>query len=754
MTEETLSLSVSGMTCAACAASVERVLSKLDFVENASVNLPMEKVNILFSREITEFDSDTCVKQIEGAGFGAKELASPLSVREENEKSVKKQLNRVITAFSLSIPVFFLTMVIEDFGTIGSLNLRLTLAMIPSLVIYSYSGAEFHRRAWKSILRGTANMDVLVHLGTSVAMIWSCAVTLSPLISPSSVFFENSSHVFFDGASFIISFVLLGNYLESNAKLKATDAVHGLMRLQPKQASIIQEDGTILLMPVSDIPRGSVLRVLAGDTIPLDGVVEKGSALLDESMMTGESYPVMKTYGDTVVAGTIVMDSTLVIRTNSLVQETMLAKVITLVDEAQNGKAPIQRLVDRISAIFVPVVVSLAILASVFWLIFAEELATKSSMSSAEISVMVLVSSLVIACPCALGLATPTALVVGTGQGAKFGLLIKGIEALEKSHSTTVVVLDKTGTITEGSPVVKGVNVLNGDREEILSISSGLEFESTHPIASAIHHECDKSDYSRLKIDDIETQPGLGLSGKLGSHQVRIGNVDLMRSSGIDISDKLDEKLATRAENGITIVLVAKEDVILGWIEIFDKIRDTSKSSIDELRKNGIDVVMLTGDRIEVAKSVASSVGIENIIAGVKPDQKAEYIRDLQQNGTVAMIGDGINDAAALAIADVGIAMGSGSEIALESADIVLVRNDLSDAVAALDLGRSTMKKIRENLVWAFMYNVLGIPLAMGVLFPSTGVLLPPAFAAAAMSMSSVSVLGNSLRLKSWKPSV
>jgi Cu+-exporting ATPase len=423
------------------------------------------------------------------------------------------------------------------------------------------------------------------------------------------------------------------------------------------------------------------------------------------------------------------------------------------VDEAQMGKAPIQRLVDRIASVFVPVVVVAALLASAVWWFMADTLAPDSMMSSSEMAVMVLVSSLVIACPCALGLATPTALVVGTGRGARYGLLIKGIEALEQAHATSTIVLDKTGTITAGTPRVSHIELLDGDVEELVCLASALEVESTHPIAGAVHTAWENMGYARPDVNDIHTLPGLGMVGMLDGEAVAVGNLDLMLEVLTEVPAELDEQVAKRARRGVTVVLVAKGQRLFGWLEISDRVRETSAAAVKRLKQAGIEVVMLTGDREEVAQTVGDAVGITNIVAGVKPDEKAEHVRRLQASGVVAMIGDGINDAAALTVANVGIAMGAGSEIALESADIVLVRNDLADAVAALELGRATMTRIRTNLAWAFVYNLIGLPLAMGLLFPWTGWLLPPAFAAAAMSLSSVSVVSNSLLLRWWQPS-
>jgi len=751
MDERQLSLSVTGMSCAACVASVEQVLSGVDGVASVSVNLPLEKAIITLDTPSSDALRKTCINTVEGAGFGASELIPALKARRINEERVAAQRRKVGLAFALAVPVFVLSMLLDDMGSLGPLDLRLSLAMLAALPVYALSGAEFHRNAWASLRRGTANMDVLVHLGTTVAMLWSSLVTLAPLLNFLPEFVGEADHVFFDGAAFIIAFVLLGNYLEARAKLKATDAVHGLMRLQPKEAWVVVDEGTVAT-PVDEIPRETLLKVRAGETVPLDAVVEEGDATMDESMMSGESFPVRKTPGDAVSAGTVVLDSTLLVRTTALVGDTMLAKVIRLVDEAQMGKAPIQRLVDRISAVFVPVVVVAAVLAAAVWWFMADSLAPNSSMTPVEMSVMVLVSTLVIACPCALGLATPTALVVGTGRGARYGLLIKGIEALEQAHGTTTVVLDKTGTITSGSPRVSHIELLDSDVEELLCLASSLEVESTHPIAGAVHTAWENLGYPRPEVEDVRTFPGLGLVGSLQGEAVAVGNLELMEELLSELPENVEEHIAVRARRGTTVVLVAKGQRLLGWLEFSDRIRETSEAAIRRLKQAGIKVVMLTGDREEVAQTVAETVGITEIVAGVKPHEKADHVRRLQENGVVAMIGDGINDAAALTVANVGIAMGAGSEIALESADMVLVRNDLADAVAALELGRATMARIRTNLGWAFVYNLIGLPLAMGVLFPWTGWLLPPAFAAAAMSLSSVSVVGNSLILRGWKP--
>lgn len=751
-----ITLRVGGMTCGACVASVENVVSKVEGVVQVSVNLPLEKATIVAkdSSQLDELKSTT-IAAIERGGFTASDLVPALQVRDDAIEDARLQGKKVVVAFALTIPIFILTMLSPDFGKIGEVDKRLLLAMISILPVYFWSGWEFHSRAWKSLRKGSANMDVLVHLGTTVAVIWSGAVTIAPMINNAPNLLLQAEHVFFDGAAFIITFVLLGNYIEARAKLRATDAIHSLMRLQPKQARVISDEklGHTEVVDVDQISKGTLIKILAGETIPLDGELIECKASIDESMMSGEPYPVRKKSGDIANAGTIVLDGTIILRVTALSTDTMLANVIQLVEDAQMGKAPIQRLVDRIAAVFVPVVTVLAIVASLYWWQFGDSTAAQFSMTSAELAVMVLVSTLVIACPCALGLATPTALVIGTGVGARYGLLIKGIEALEKSHKIDTMVVDKTGTITSGKPRVSHIELLDTEVKEILSIAAALESESTHPLSQAIQTSWSNVTSDKPTISDIQTVAGCGLLGDMQGELVAIGNVSMMQDVGIEIDEQLSKKLASAAAKGVTIVLVSVGTRLLGWIEARDRVRSTSAMAVKKAKQMGMEVIMLTGDRLEAAQSIANTVAIDQVIAGVKPAEKADHIKQLQSQGkTVAMIGDGINDAAALTVADVGLAMGAGSQIALESADIVLIRDDLIDAVSALQLGKATMSRIRTNLLWAFGYNVIGIPLAMGLLLPWTGWLLPPAFAAAAMSMSSVSVVSNSLLLKWWKP--
>ena len=742
-----LNLRVTGMTCASCVASVESIVSNLEGIDSVRVNLPLEKATIRWSEGANE-DLGAVRDAISKGGFGSEEYVDPKKYRQESLESANKMGLQVIISLILTVPTFFLTMFVGDLGQVYDLDSRLFLALILSSIVYFYAGMEFHKGAWQAILSGRANMDVLVHIGTTTAMSWSSLVVFAPYLDFLPSIFSSTTHVFFDGAAFIISFILLGNWLEARAKLRATDAVFSLMDLKAKTGSIINSDDSVSEAPVEEILIGTEILVKVGQTVPLDGIVVKGAASMDMSMMTGESNPVFVKENDLVMGGTIVLDSAIHIKSTKYHDDTVLANVINLVDEAQMGKAPIQKLVDRISAVFVPVVVICAILASLTWMFFSEGY---GDYNSTELAIMVLVSTLVIACPCALGLATPTALMVGTGVGAQYGLLIKGIDALQNSYNTNTLVLDKTGTLTVGTPSITNIKSISSDENNILAIAASLESASTHPIAKAISQAHLENSEELISFDRIENIGGMGLVGYLDNQEYAIGNQPLMEEKDVFVSNHIEELVNVLSTS--TVVFVSKGNKLLGWIEMKDKLRETTNLAISKAKDLGLKVIMLTGDRAETALTISKEVGITRFEAEVKPDGKAEFVKKLQAEGaSVAMIGDGINDAAALAVADVGIAMGAGSDIALEAADIVLLRDDLLDVVSTLDLGKATMGKIRGNLAWAFVYNLIGIPLAMGVLISSTGWLLPPAFAAGAMALSSVSVVLNSLTLRSWKP--
>ena len=739
---------IEGMTCASCVASVDSIISNVSDVDHVRVNLALEKAVVRWKDEAL-LDHSAIEDAVNGGGFSASSMPTPQRIREERELEVRQQGRRAGFALALAFPTLFITMFVSDLGSSNGMNSNWLIGFLLTLPVYLYSGQQFHTGAWKAIGNGRANMDVLVHLGTTTAFFWSTLVMFEPVLPFLPEIFANTEHVYFDGAALIIAFVLLGNYLEGRAKLQATDAVFSLMDLQPKTANVVNDDETTTKTPVEEIEPGTAILVKTGQTIPLDGRVLDGSALIDMSMMTGETYPVRARVGDEVIGGTILIDAPLTIETTQPYHQTILSNVINLVDEAQMGKAPIQRFVDRIAAIFVPIVIACALVAVAYWSLFSDGYGSRTG---GEIAILALVSTLVIACPCALGLATPTALMVGTGTGARYGLLVKGIEALEHSHATTTLVLDKTGTLTTGKPKVSHIEFIEGEVREILSIAASLEHGSTHPIADAITTAWSNVTSQRPEVSNVQNVGGMGIVGELDECIVAIGNETLMEKYGVDLAPRLED-IQRASAKGVTISFVSKGKELLGWIEVSDALRPSTKSALKHAKRNNLEVIMLTGDRVEAAEQIAKECGIEHVVANVRPDEKADFIGSLKEQGKhVAMIGDGINDAAALATADVGIAMGAGSDIALESADIVLLRNDLMDAMSALELGRITVKKIRTNLWWAFIYNIIGIPLAMGLLLPWTGWLLPPAFAAAAMSLSSISVVANSLTLKWWRP--
>ena len=753
MNDNLLRLEVNGMSCAACVASVERIVGNVDSVKAVAVNLALNTASIQLKITPSNEVVDEIIQAIDKGGFTANQQNQSEPLRERMVKRVNSEGRKAALALILALPTIYLTMIAGDMGETSDFDTRLLLALIMTIPVYFWSGMAFHTNAWKAIRRGGANMDVLIHLGTTVAFFWSVGVTLAGKFTGMPTVFADAEHVFFDGVVFIIGFVLLGNYLEAGAKLKATDAINSLMSLQPKQARIVADDDYTEMVPISVVKPQSLVKVLTGETIPIDGVLEDCKVSIDESTMTGEAYPVRKQTGQEVFAGTIVLDGTVYIRTDKPADESLISNIIKLVEDAQSGKAPIQRLVDKISAIFVPVVILLAIVGGIFWATIGHTWVDNPMNSGFELALMVIISTLVIACPCALGLATPIALVVGTSVGAKHGLLIKGIDALESVHKSNVMVVDKTGTVTLGRPKVSHIEIIDCEVKEILSIAAALEQESNHPLAAAIISSWSNVTKDKPSISDIRTLPGMGMVGEYDGKVAAAGNQELMVEVGVSFSTELAERIQSSTRKGISIVMVCHGNKLLGWIEFSDLVRDTSALAVKRAKQMGIEVIMLTGDNENSAKSIAEEVGIETVIANVKPDEKADQVKSLQQDGkNVIMIGDGINDAAALSIANVGIAMGAGSDIALDAADFVLIRNDLIDAVSSVELGKATMRRIRTNLAWAFSYNTLGIPLALGIMLPVTGFLLPPAFAAAAMALSSVSVVSNSLILRWWNP--
>jgi len=721
---------VTGMTCATCVQNIETALSGLDGVVSASVNLASEKAYVRYNPEMVTVAG--LKKAISDAGYKAvpaDEKAGDYE-RQARDREQRRLVLLLIFSFSLAIPVFVLSMVMPfDSSADNWLLLGLTTP-VQFLV-----GWQFYVGTYKALRNRRANMDVLIALGTTAAYVYSLLVTAMPAT------FEGD--VYFDTAALIISIVLLGRYLEARAKGRASEAIKKLMGLRPKTASIIV-DGVETHVAVEDVEVGQIVVVRPGERIPVDGMVVEGASAVDESMLTGESMPVDKKTGDGVVGATINKDGMLKFRATKVGKDTALAQIIRLVEQAQGSKAPIQRLADSVAAVFVPVVITIAVIAFIAWFVILG----KPFVFALEAAISVLV----IACPCALGLATPTAIMVGTGKGAQNGILIKSAASLERAYRIDTIVFDKTGTLTEGKPVVTDVVSLGGASEaDILRLAASAEKGSEHPVGQAIVAAARKEGREPSDPESFQALSGRGVLATVEGKEVLLGNRILMNDNGVQTANV--EETVTGLENkGKTVMLVALERKVAGLIAVSDTLRDNAAEAIGQLQRMGLETVMITGDNQRTAEAIAREVGMEKVLAQVLPDDKAREVQDLQAGGkVVAMVGDGINDAPALAQADIGIALGSGTDVAMESGDVVLVRNDLRDVPEAIRLSRYTISKVKQNLFWAFAYNTLGIPIAAGVLYPWTETLLNPVIAAAAMAFSSISVVSNSLLMNRYR---
>ncbi|HXE57513.1 MAG TPA: heavy metal translocating P-type ATPase [Gemmatimonadales bacterium] len=774
-----VTIPVSGMTCAACSARVQRALERTAGVRSAGVNL-------LTSRATVEYDPavvsvDRLVEAIRATGYGA-ELPEPAAdpaaaldaaeaARAEEGRELRRKLAVSLVAGVLTMvlglplmhaggagspdPLARLTMPLDEalaaaapwlYGLpAAALRYLLLAATIP---VVFWAGRHFYTRAWAAFRQHAADMNTLIAVGTGAAFLYSLAATLAADWLRARGL---EPQVYYEAVVWIIALILLGNLLEARARSRTSGAIRRLMGLRPDTARVVR-DGAEVEVPAAQVRVGDVVVVRPGDRVPVDGEVLEGTSAVDESMLTGEPMPVPKQPGDRVVGGTINGRGAFRFRALAVGSDTVLARIIRLVQDAQGSKAPIQHLADRIAAVFVPVVLSIAIATFVLWYDFGPEPAALRALAAA-------VTVLIIACPCAMGLATPTAVMVATGRGAELGILIKGGEALQRAHEVDLVVLDKTGTITEGKPRVTDVVPRSdgaGGAEELLRLAGSLERLSEHPLAEAVVAAARERGVPLADPAAFEARAGRGVVGSVDGRGVLVGSRRLLAEHGADPAP-LDEAAARLASGGRTLVYVAVEDApAAGWraaglLGVADPIKPTSREAVERLRAMGIEVVMLTGDHAGAARAVARQVGIERVIAEVLPDRKLEEVRRLQEEGSVvAMVGDGINDAPALAQADVGIAMGGGTDVALETGTIALMTGDLRGVPRAIALARRTMRVIRQNLFWAFIYNVLGIPIAAGVLYPAFGLLLTPAMAAAAMAVSSVSVVTNSLRLRGY----
>ncbi|HEU4880315.1 MAG TPA: heavy metal translocating P-type ATPase [Gemmatimonadaceae bacterium] len=749
---ERIDLPVTGMTCAACAARIERSLAKAEGVAEASVNLATERAMVRFDPAVTGVDK--IVETIRSAGYdaiipaaepltlGDQEDAQSVARREEYEKLRRK----FWIAAALALPVLIIAMshgriAALDFAGAGWLQFVLTTPVI------FYSGAQFYRGAWAALRHRAADMNTLIALGTGAAYVYSVAALFAPSMFSARTMSGMSGPmgppIYFEAAAVIIALILLGRMLEARAKGRTSEAIKRLIGLQAKTAMVIR-DGREVETAIERVVPGDVIVVRPGERIPVDGIIRDGTSSTDESMLTGESLPVEKEIGSTVFGGTINRTGFFRFEATKVGRDTMLARIVDLVEKAQGSKAPIARLADKVSGIFTPVVLCIAVATFAIWFVLAP-VETRFTLALVNF-----VAVLIIACPCALGLATPTAIMVGTGVGAEHGILVRSGESLETAHRISTIVLDKTGTITSGEPAVTTIESIGITESELLSIAAAAELGSEHPIARAIVQAARERKVSIGHPMRFEAMPGQGMRAEIAGQSVVIGNPALIAGLGIDTTS-IGAIVDRIAANGGTPVVVTVDKRIAGVIGVADQVRPESRGAIAAMQKMGIEVVMLTGDNKRTADAIARQVGVNRVLAEVMPADKAAEVKRLRDGGeVVAMVGDGINDAPALAEADVGIAVGTGTDVAIEASDITLLRGDLRRVVTAIALSRATISTVKQNLFWAFVYNVIGIPIAAGLLYPVTGWLLSPVIASAAMSLSSVSVLTNSLRLKSF----
>ena len=738
---------LSGMTCAACAMTVEMAVKDLETVEDVSVNLATERLSLVPKEG---FDSQQVLDAVAEAGYQAEEKGKDRLSHVSEEATMKaKELERkkqeLLILLLTSLPLLYISM-----GSMIGLPLPSFLDHMAHPLVFVLSqllltlpavwiGRGFYQRGFRNLIKRHPNMDSLIAVGTGAAFFYS-------LYSVGQVFLGYHAFVhqlYFESVAVIIALVLLGKYLESSAKGRTSQAIQSLLELVPSQATVIRY-GEAVTIDTEDIRVGDIIRIKPGERMPVDGLVTEGQTFVDESMMTGESVPIEKKVGDTITSATINQNGSIDYQATRVGSDTTLAQIVRLVEEAQGSKAPIAALADKISLYFVPIVLSLAALSALGWYVLAGE--------SLGFSLSIFIAVLVIACPCALGLATPTAIMVGTGKGAENGILIKSGQALEAAYQLDTIVLDKTGTITVGKPSLTDLLPLSDlNRSDLLRLIASAEQHSEHPLAQAILAAAEEEELGLLPVNHFEAIVGRGLSARVENRQLLVGNESLMKEKNID-SNAFQEQLLELSQEGKTAMFVAVDGQLAGILAVADEMKSSSLSAVQELQSMGLEVIMLTGDREETATAIAQKAGIQKVIAGVLPDGKVAAIKNLQEAGKkLAMVGDGINDAPALVQADVGIAIGSGADVAIESADVVLMHSDLQDVVKAIKLSQATIRNIKENLFWAFAYNTLGIPIAMGLLHLFGGPLLNPMLAGLAMSLSSVSVVVNALRLGRFK---
>jgi len=744
-----VTIPIGGMTCAACAARVEKAIGNIDGVTKASVNYATEKATVSYDSQKVKIS--TIKQAIEKAGYTALDIERKDAIDQDKlrkEKEIKTLWIKFIVSAAFCVPLLYLAMgaMISWLrfpipGFLEPMEYPLNYAMMEILLVLPIiiAGNKFYTVGFKAIIQRSPNMDSLIAMGTSAAILYSLYSVYQILIGD----FGAVEGLYFETAGVIITLILLGKSLEAVSKGKTSEAIKKLMGLAPKTAIVIR-DGIEFETPIDEVEIDDVILVKPGGKIPVDGVVLEGNTAIDESMLTGESMPIDKKAGDKVYAASINKNGMIQFRATKIGGDTALAQIIKLVEDAQGSKAPIAQLADIVSGYFVPIVFAIAVVAFLGWFISGQSLV---------FSMTIFISVLVIACPCALGLATPTAIMVATGKGAEYGILIKGGEALETTHKINTIVLDKTGTITEGKPEVTDIITVFGvEKNWLLQIAASAEKGSEHPLGEAIVRGAEKQNLEMLKIDKFEATPGYGIAVDMDGSSLLLGNQKMMDENSISL-EVLEAESDRLASEGKTPMYIAMDGKLSGIIAVADVVKASSAAAIAKLHEMGIEVAMITGDNRKTAEAIAKQVGIDRVLAEVLPKDKANEVKKLQAEGKkVAMVGDGINDAPALVQADIGIAIGSGTDVAMESADIVLMKSDLMDVPTAIQLSKSTIRNIKQNLTWAFGYNVAGIPIAAGILYLFGGPLLNPMFAAAAMSLSSVSVLTNALRLKGFKP--
>lgn len=732
---------IKGMTCAACSSAVERVTRKMDGVEESNVNLTTGLMTITYDE--SKVTSDFIVKKVDRAGFNA-ELYVEEKKEEKKDDEVQKTKRRLICNIILSIPLLYIclghmlpiTLPLPAFMDMHKAPLTFALVQLVLTTIILINGRKFYLVGFKSLLKGHPNMDSLVAIGTGSAYIYSLIMTMSIPANPA-----NAHNLYYESAAVVVTLVMLGKYMEGRSKHKTSEAIRKLMELAPDTAIVIR-DGVQTEVPVEQVAIGETILIKPGSRIPLDGIILEGSTSIDESMLTGESIPVEKAVGDEVIGGSVNYQGAVMVKVTHVGADTTLAKIVKMMEDAQGNKAPISKVADTVAGYFVPTVMGIALVASIIWAVLGYEI---------TFILTIFVSVLVIACPCALGLATPTAIMVGTGLGANHGILIKSGEALEISHKINAVVLDKTGTITQGKPAVTELISHEISEEELLKLAATCEQASEHPLGNAIVNEAKVRGIQFLEVTEFQSITGQGVQAKIEDKTYYIGNRKLCETQQIDFSE-YEERAIELANKGQTPMFVGLEGKVLGVVAVADTLKETSAEAIRKIKELGIEVYMLTGDNQVTADYIGKKVKVDHVIAEVLPSDKASVVEKLQKNGRcVMMVGDGINDAPALVQADVGVAIGSGSDIAIDSGDIVLMKSDLHDVYKSIKLSKATIRNIKQNLFWAFFYNACGLPLAAGALYAINGMLLSPVIGGFAMSLSSVCVVSNALRLRRTK---